>query len=508
MIIPRWLVVFILHQTLLNTMRKSKLFTICALTIGLLQGACKRDQLSPQQDIQKSQNVEVIDGRLNFVSEAQFLNCMDGLKSSELKDASSIIEQRLGKKGKFLSLRDYKLKTADQFEVNHANTNAKVSTTSEDEEQEEDDDALVPDPHLASILNTEREIQVEGMTYKITKYGTYICNPDKIGKVRQLLNDLEAKNIVLSKDQRKLPGEVEEGEDIYFVDEGIYRFDSYKYTNTIDISPKEENVNGSIVSYRELPQGVYDKFPTYEFDSKTWAGQILQSIFGRTKPHHEYFDRKHRVKVNFYNVNYGFFSSVGVNVKMQTKGWTGIWRKLNTEELRLGWDGLEIVMQLKNMPAPSVPRLDFGRVKLGSFEFPVKELSIAGHNVGYRLNDLLNDRVNDSYRNVLKYIWGEVKKIAPYQFEWQDQYVKAFRTVYPDKVKMILGRTEIIAWNTNQISKNFDWHAGFTIRRKLDGSSSFGRPEGSAYKYTIQKGAVYGAAKYGGQWKGVRIDKR
>lgn len=40
------------------------------------------------------------------------------------------------------------------------------------------EDTLVPDPYFAALLNDEREIEVNGVIYKITEYGTFLTAPE------------------------------------------------------------------------------------------------------------------------------------------------------------------------------------------------------------------------------------------------------------------------------------------------------------------------------------------
>jgi hypothetical protein len=440
--------------------------------------------------------------RLNFNTQDELRECLKNLMNVPLEQAPEILQRQINYPRSFVSLKTSMEKaSSDQDSALISNSR------SQKDADVDEDDLLVPDPYIASLLNAERELQVAGTVYKVTPYGTYMCMPGKLQEVRKLADSLNATGYKFPAGNRMIQGETVLENNIYVVGPGILRLDTYKDAATVDITPQSASPR-EVKNAKMLPEWVYDGLPTFEFDAKTWAGQLIQDVFGRTKPHHEYFDSKHRVKVNFYNVNFGFAATVGVNVKMQTKGWTGIWRKLNTSQLILGWDGLEIEIEQKNMPAPQIPSIDFGKLKLGTIDLDIKSLSIGGHNIGQPLQDAINNALNSAYHSTLKIIWEKVKAIAPEQWKMQDAYVKAFRAVYPDKVKLILDAYEMTAYNTNEITRNFDWNAGFTINWSPSSQASIGTPGGNAYAYKITKGSVFGAAQYYGVWKGARVDKK
>ncbi|WP_142687462.1 hypothetical protein [Chitinophaga polysaccharea] len=74
-----------------------------------------------------------------------------------------------------------------------------------------------------------------------------------------------------------------------------------------------------------------------------------------------------------------------------------------------------------------------------------------------------------------------------------------------------LGRYEEQASNINAITKTFDWNVGFTIKWNPQGNAVnladfSGGP--NTFEYEIKAGSVYGAAKYYGNWKGARVEKK
>ena len=198
---------------------------------------------------------------------------------------------------------------------------------------------------------------------------------------------------------------------------------------------------------------------------------------------------------------------------MQRKSWTGIWRNDDAEELRLGWDGLIIDLMLPNAPQPNIPTVDFGNVKLGDITFATHSISVAGYTIPKgKINDALNGALEGQFRNALNEIYNYAfVTLAPGQFKYQEDYVKMFRVVYPDKIKLVFGKYEVAENNTNSISKVFDWNVGLTIKWNPNGTSVTSQDfsaNGSATAYKIISGSVYGAGKHDGAWKGARVDKK
>ncbi len=474
------------------------------ITAALITLSCNEPEESlNSQQVSFIKPVTILDDRLNFASKEIFKNYMTELVETN-SNSKIILEKYIGN-GQFKSLRDIR----DEKTLTLARTESDSADLIEA-------DTLVNDPHFESILNENHEIQVEGTLYKVTPYGTYICIPEKRDRVNEILASLFLNNFELTPMNRAIPGEQKQSENMYFVEAGIYRLDSFNDSQKIEIINSESETTGSS-NGREttndlLPQYIYDQFPTYNFDAKTWAGSLLQDVFGRTKPHTEKFDSKHRVKVNFYNVNFGVYASAGINVKTQRKGWTGIWRSDDAEELRLGWDGLIIDLMLPNAPQPNIPTVDFGKVKLGDINFATHSISVAGYTIPKgKINDALNGVLEGQFRNALNEIYNYAFiTLAPGQFQYKEDYVKMFRVVYPDRIKLVFGKYEVAENNTNSISKVFDWNAGLTVKWKPNGTSVDTQDfsaSGSATAYKIISGSVYGAGKHDNIWKGARVDK-
>jgi len=66
----------------------------------------------------------------------------------------------------------------------------------------------------------------------------------------------------------------------------------------------------------------------------------LGNLFGTTKVCIDQYENKKRVKIKYYNIDLFLAYVIGIKTKNQTKGWTGIWRKQETDEVALGVNSL------------------------------------------------------------------------------------------------------------------------------------------------------------------------
>lgn len=510
---------------------KALLLSVVATCI--MMGSCKKES----REVQENAPAPIPQSDyLTFSSLESFNRCMQEITAGDPESAPGIVERYLGRNPKFVSLS-----ASDKPVELHQESmlrSGPIDDIPSDPENPGDPggndgstDVLVPDPYFASVLNENHEVQIENTIYKITEYGTFMCRSDKLSRVYALIEKLDSTSDIGGAARDGGPIDDPQPEDppvdppytnpdVSLVEPGIYRYRNFVSSIPHDpIIPPPGPPEGPGTpytgdgSFEQLPQSVYDGFPTFDFNAQTWAGQLIQSLFGRTKPHHSYFDDEHRVKVNFYNVNFGIYAAVGMTVKMQTKGWTGFWRKLNTDQLRLGWDGVIIDFKIPNTPQPQLPQINFGNVTLGDFKFPIHSISLGATKITRDdINKALNGALETQFRSGLKTIWDYVfGTLAPGQRDAYKDHVKAFKVVYPDKVKIVFGRYEAVAKNTNSISRNFDWNVGLTLRWNPDGSASnIGDivPTGAAYKYDVKSASIYGCARYYGVWKGARIDRK
>ena len=83
--------------------------------------------------------------------------------------------------------------------------------------------------------------------------------------------------------------------------------------------------------------------------------------------------------------------------------------------------------------------------------------------------------------------------------------------IFPDKEVIALSRFEQVYDNTGEVDMIFDWHTcQLTYSNTIGGDVTLINvlkhiSADKAKSFDVKKASVYGAARYHGAWKGVRI---
>lgn len=465
-------------------------------TISLF--SCKKEAVEMSTE-QQEKPVSIVDGRFSFASNEAFAQLIEeSIKQKDPLHAYQISEgESTADKSNFVPL----LGTPTMV-------NGRMSA-----ENDTLIDDLVPDEYLARLLNKDRELKVGENILKITPEGTYICHISKYNRLKEILKS----NIKYGDDNKA--GSYKN------IEPGIFFYDSFATqapSQKIDFSTvdtRRNSIKNGRVTFEYLPKATYDAFETHSFGANTVVGGWIESAIGRREVQYIGLGGKQRLKLNFYNVNYVLFSSVGITAKAQHKTWIGWGGTLNVPQMRMGWDGIAIVTPIRNMPSPGLPAVSFEKLQLGDIG-----INVASYNtVDYWQNGWLNDpqvrqisdaidgKIQETFSSTLKKSYDLVyQKLAPQQVAWEKQYTDQFRLVYPDKMRQVLGRYEEVEENTSSMSKNFDWSTGifsFSSNGTSFGPGNFGLAQG-AIKYDIEKASVYVGVYYSGVWRGIRIVKQ
>ncbi len=301
-----------------------KLRTLYLALIASLVVACEKEPELCTNGKQE-EGIQVIDSRLAFSSTNKFAATFNQLKSEEkqLVKNEAVLVNALGK-------NNYELFKQKNF-LNPSKTL---------DSNEELEDTLVSDPVFKSLLNKDREIEVEGTIFKITPHGTFAFLPEKRLKVEEIIMSLDAGKTIK---QQKL------SEYFYQIDTGVVRYDTFKEMadNTIDITSEIQEKNDTYSKSSEN-----EDIATHYIKKKhTIVGSALQNKFGFNKTVRRELNSRRRIKVSFSCPNYLVLTYVTASITYQKKNWIG-WSKTSAEKLAFGWDGL--VVSLNGAPAFNV----------------------------------------------------------------------------------------------------------------------------------------------------------
>jgi len=498
--------------------------------------ACQKDEsdlTQPDQQISTESST-----RLKFNNVAAFTQAMDAINKA--KDKQEAIRLAVGPSAaNFKSISAHN--STSEGKLTASSVSYLVSAADSLQLTSEDYiDELVPDPNFQAVLNEVLEVQVANDIYKITPYGTFVAQADKIEEVDALLAT-----------DYNYAGEKKVSEYLYDVQPGIQRYDTYgeaEDNRAMLLPPIDDDLPYPDPDYPTYPtptptpvssgdcftnpyypsfsgyltDAQYCSFDTKDFGAKTIAGKFIESIFGTNSDYDVYYDNTNRVKVKLYNYNYLLFASIGIKVKYQKKGWTGIWDKKDTEKLIIGWDGIQFETPVKYTAPYNYPKMPTNAIakeiyKFGNFEVVAATITdfdgmVWGLVDNRDIKNALNSMAQSSFKDITKKVWSYVENtLAPQSVEYRDAKTKAFRMIFPTKFTTTIGRWEtsktndgeldcVFSFNTcqvgysNNIGSAFDW--GKLLQQTL---------ANSAQSYKVKKASIYGAANHDGRWKGLRI---
>lgn len=451
---------------------------------ALIASSCNEideTELLKSNELIVDSTIEIDDGRIKFQTTESFNELIGQMHKNEKPTLGEDIYAKFEQQG-FCGL------------------NRISSTTNLKSELELEEDTLIPDPYFSALLNENREIEVNGVLYKINEYGTFFSTPDKLDEINEIINEFESKT-KSTKDATLV------GDNLYQVGEGVYMFDSQRIMAPIEDYDGDGYTGGgsggSGGSTGTTSNSPYDDIEYHGFDAHTIVGGWIQAAFGRTRAYNRNFSSKRRIRVNFYSVNYVVYSGIGLNVKYQKKNWIG-WSKTDCEELRWGWEGIKYSYELPySMPAtgPVPVRTEYTYVP-GIKSKKAFTVNIMDHEISIDYSKGLKYAKN--------YAWDWLQnKYAAEAVEMREHDLSQFREIFPNRVEVVVNQYEEVKKNCDSFSKVFDWGTCEVSINFLNGSSvvDIVGLENDAMDFNVDAISVYGIAKRGSQYKGIGIVK-
>ena len=142
--------------------------------------SCKKDnELSQTSSL--NDTITSMNGRLVFSTTAKFASTFKALKenSTQTSNYNDLLASVLGK-------QNYNLLNKQRF----------LKSGNIDSTYESPSDTLVSDPVFSSLLNVDKEIEVEGTVFRITRFGTFAFMPEKRDRVLEIINLYKDKIVV------------------------------------------------------------------------------------------------------------------------------------------------------------------------------------------------------------------------------------------------------------------------------------------------------------------------
>ncbi|AOM80210.1 hypothetical protein BFS30_25435 [Pedobacter steynii] len=537
----------------------------------LLMYSCKEKDLSEPANetlskkhlyLSRMASKNVIDGRLYFASKEELQTLFDELKEADEETIASYIDatgiaslRPVVTESNEKNIYDKTVSRIGALKENRRFMSSKnASVRLENIEQMIDDidnlQEIVGDDIYAGLLNSDGEIQIGGDIYKYTDVGLFKVNKENYESLLRYMEKEKIADNMLYKTEEAVQTNYVSARipltmSLADSDGGIYYYPG-SGTGTPPYSgggssgaPPVTDPNVQMANYiNSLPN-----CSTYH----TW----LQSLFGDNDMCTNKYESRRRVKAKAYNYNYYLVYNLGVKVKHQYRGWTGLWRKENVDEIRLGVVGATFYYDYSGSfnPAPGNNRIttiynnnnrymfDANVFWTQSSYYPgiytMTGFSTQGYprifKDNYYISDILPFSSNNSlidqglysalqagdkalaYSKLDKLFWDHVMKNVGNFASSLGQSKPDNNITYSYNAvplgKLLVKKTSYEhQYNADDVQKTYDWgfQIGFTIDSNGDVNPSTN--PGALKKPQEFKVLMYGIVKRNGQWHGIKMN--
>ena len=295
----------------------------------------------------------LMNGRLHFESKEDFKTSIKYLKSLEDHEVETIMYSFYN--DGFEPLYPF-YKEDDEVRINKfIDKKIKRSrpsvdlyrTTTEDDDPDsyiEPDDDLIADDYFASLLNFDREIVIDGKLHKYTNHGMFIVKLSLKADLDTYITDND-----ITEFNHPDSTTIEKG--LVHVTSTIDRYSRVQYINPCnefigDVGFVDDVLSdcsgggsgagsgGGTTSPPNHTETMKNYMKDLEPCDSHSGGIFGWNPFGTSRKCYSYHSSKHRVKTKYWNKDYLFYSSIGVKVKHQKKGWFW-WYAKKTDEVAL-----------------------------------------------------------------------------------------------------------------------------------------------------------------------------
>jgi len=445
--------------------------------------ACQKENLTTGNEI--SSYTQDLTGVAHFSSQLNFDNSIESLRNNSLLpvEMNNVISLN----------QDQRLKSSE-YEV--------------------EEDTLIHSELVKELLNNQYEIAIGNVFFRITEQGTFFTTLDNYKWLSELniddesLVDAEPINLALGYSFENGMYEVAKYENLYF-------YDTFRKIEPITEYP---NIDLQVLKSTSFPS---ESEWLDTNDGRTIAGKAWDDIWGFSKSVHNYFDSKHRVDAKFYAQRFPFYSEMGIKTKTQKKGWTGIWSKQDCDEIINGWEILNLQEKW--------PTSFFGPSFNINSHFPtftfqtqtVKDLNYSQSRFlsqHWKTFNIMGLELDFSQKDKIGALWNVSKSLGKASVSYVNKKLNPNNTMeairlIPPSVSASTTEISLAPYsdsrvNTDKYTIIFANSSGGTISVTYSGGDGFGYDKYTnlTAKYTFLKNTImYGAARRGSVWRGVRI---
>lgn len=492
---------------------------------AIFMASCQQDEIlqtntgETDQDLVTNENIEVKDGYLNFATEASFENFILSLESDSDTPSVSTRSGVCRFKG-FTPIAELRKQIPS----------TRSSKGEEDEEMSVDEynimkaENLLIDPILTNIMDTTLRVGIEGRVYQVTEYGTFSASTANASFIKEAIAKFDVSQISSNKNGAYID-----------LPNGV------TFTNTFGPGSSEESTLFPMDNEVVTRAAVADFHNGYNVNTYGWKNNSMwqkfwDAIRGKDVSKENNFSSTRRVQVNVFDINYAFYASAGIKVKMQKrkKIWfVKYWVSEDADKLAIGFNKVYGEMKYKNPRsfsaiAPTTSsswgsftgtlngitskfvfanykKLDVVKDWVDDIFMFLPEITLVGNT--YPNKDMMNklydtpaDMVNSFLRSQTgRYVFEPIRK----QIQPKDPRISYLvwgnsTTTYNKEKPYIMGVKEYGRGSSKTV--RFDRSFGFSI-------NNFSVSGFLPTEFDIDDIDAFGAAYYEGSWRGVRFVK-
>ncbi|NJO01615.1 MAG: hypothetical protein HC880_07935 [Bacteroidia bacterium] len=388
----------------------------------------------------------------------------------------------------------------------------------QDAEIDIDNDDVIADPHFASVLNRNRELELNGKIYKYTEKGLLYTEKDNYN------NLLKAANLLIEEPIDCL-------EPLNFSSLNVNHFAVANCGSGGGIGCTNCGGGGVALTREEIR----DNLKVCKYDPNIWDG-----IFGPSEDCIDNYSDRTRIKTRAWSQNFFVYASVGITAKTQKK-YLGAWWANKVDEIELGYSTVAFQYNAGSLPWPKFgteiqfeygdyivnqygniisynpaslnhPQNLFDRFPINNKDGKILEIYLFTPldnifnflGVNYDRTkplDLTNSDVNKGVQKLVQLGVNTLKSKGK-QLN-SSEAVIVYPTNNDNTINFLFTNFKEIATNENQIQRTFDWNTaqiGFKTKGK-NVTPTFN----VSRKYDKFDIVCYGMGRAGSTWRGSRI---
>jgi hypothetical protein len=326
---------------------KTKLCYVLHLTIIVLSFySCQNELINVnEKSLVENKVIKVIDGRLAFESKDALMKIYIEYADASDEKISSYLEPLY--KQNFYSLRPIVTEKNEEFLYNYYNNKEEEEThileknsnqkLSNDLEYLYNSEKIIGDDTFSAFLNSDGEIQISNVIYKYTDVGLFYTEKNNFP---DLLLYLKNKNISTNL-TKETPLYIKKKFNTEYPKTGTAPVnENISLFKIAPLDPEDGGGGGGGTPYVPTPSSPVSTDPSYNaflnnLSSCDPHSGIFGDLFGDNDVCIDKYESHRRVKTKAFNYNYLLVYHLGVKCVNQFKGWTGLWRVEEADEIRL-----------------------------------------------------------------------------------------------------------------------------------------------------------------------------